>query len=423
MIRFSASLVVVALGLLVAGGVTSKLLLVYVAIAVSAIALVFLIIGAILNRGELRASSPAEAPGDRMDEASAGRLDRAPADDREEAAAGRPGSVAAGVPGDDLTRRPDRLVAGARGGTTAGRPPWPDVPRPDDLDPLGDRSDRAGASRPGGDRDGASRPGVPWPADRHGQPDDQWPGRQLPDEVPRPGGPWEPQDGTVDQRSRGDTRGTDSAKHNEAAGDSKGHGDYGHAEDLEDAEESKDAAGPVGTNGIEDIRTVAPPAPPAPPATAAGTRDPIDTADHTGPSDNSSPSETGRSGETGRLSETGRSGETGRALDTGGPENTGDTENTGNAKDTKNTGNAKDTENTGNAKDTGGTGGVEDLADTQSADQPVTVVPGVPRYHKNDCLLIRFMGDSDLQKIPVEAAKKNGCTPCRACHTDGEEMG
>ena len=91
MIRFSASLVVVALGLLVAGGVTSKLLLVYVAIAVSAIALVFLIIGAILNRGELRASSPAQAPGDRLDEASAGRLDRAPADDRREAGPGEAG--------------------------------------------------------------------------------------------------------------------------------------------------------------------------------------------------------------------------------------------------------------------------------------------------------------------------------------------
>ncbi len=165
MIRFSASLVVVALGLLVAGGVTSKLLLVYVAIAVSAIALVFLIIGAILNRGELRASSPAEAPGDRLDEASAGRLDRVPADHHEEAAPGRPD------------------------------------------------------------------------------------------------------------------------------------------------------------------------------------------------------------------------------------------------------------------KDTGGAGGVENLADTQSADQPVTVVPGVPRYHRSDCILIRFMGDSDLQKMPVEAAKKNGCTPCRACHTDGEETG
>lgn len=218
MIRFSASLVVVALGLLVAGGVTSKLLLVYVAIAVSAIALVFLIIGAILDRGELRASSPAEAPDDRLDEASAGRLDRPPADDREEAGPGR--------------------------------------------------SDQAPAA------------------------------------------------------------------------------------DLKDAEESKDAAGPVGTNGIEDIRTAATAATAptaASTASVADTKDPGDIADHTGPSDN--------------------------------------------------------------------------LADTQSADQPVTVVPGVPRYHRGDCILIRFMGASDLQKLPVEAAKKNGCTPCRACHTDGEKTG
>ena len=52
------------------------------------------------------------------------------------------------------------------------------------------------------------------------------------------------------------------------------------------------------------------------------------------------------------------------------------------------------------------------------------MVPGVPRYRRNSgCILIRFMGDRDLQKMPVEAAKKNGCTPCRACHTDGEETG
>ena len=55
MIRFSAALVVVAVGILVAGGVTSKLLLVYIAIALSAVALVFLLIGAFLDRDELRA--------------------------------------------------------------------------------------------------------------------------------------------------------------------------------------------------------------------------------------------------------------------------------------------------------------------------------------------------------------------------------
>ena len=45
MIRFSASLVVVGVGLLVAGSVTSKLLLIYIAIGVSAVALLFLIPG------------------------------------------------------------------------------------------------------------------------------------------------------------------------------------------------------------------------------------------------------------------------------------------------------------------------------------------------------------------------------------------
>ena len=232
MIRFSASLVVVALGLLVAGGVTSKLLLVYVAIAVSAIALVFLIIGAILNRGELRASSPAEAPGDRLDEASTGRLDRAPADDREEAGPGRPDSVAVGV----------------------------------------------------------------------------------------------------DTRSPEHTR------------------------------------SPSG----------------------------ITTPDHT---DSAS--------------------DTSSAVDTGGPEDTGGAggpEDTGNAKDTGGTGGPRTpgTPRTpGSSEDTGtkGTGGPEDLADTQSADQPVTVVPGVPRYHRSDCILIRFMGDSDLQKMPVEAARKERVHP------------
>ena len=66
MIRFSASLVVIAMGLLVAGGVTSKLLLVYAAIALSAVALIFLVIGAILNRGEFRAP-PSGDPVQRRD--------------------------------------------------------------------------------------------------------------------------------------------------------------------------------------------------------------------------------------------------------------------------------------------------------------------------------------------------------------------
>jgi hypothetical protein len=31
------------------------------------------------------------------------------------------------------------------------------------------------------------------------------------------------------------------------------------------------------------------------------------------------------------------------------------------------------------------------------------------------------MGDNDLQRMPVEQARKAGCTACRACQPDGEE--
>ena len=53
MIRFSAFLVAVAVGLLVAGVVTSRLMLVYAAIGVSGVALLALAIGALIKRREL----------------------------------------------------------------------------------------------------------------------------------------------------------------------------------------------------------------------------------------------------------------------------------------------------------------------------------------------------------------------------------
>ncbi len=65
MIRFSAVLVAVAVGLLVAGVVTSKLMLVYVAIGVSGVALLALAIGAVVKRRELFGSPEAGQPGPR----------------------------------------------------------------------------------------------------------------------------------------------------------------------------------------------------------------------------------------------------------------------------------------------------------------------------------------------------------------------
>ena len=48
----------------------------------------------------------------------------------------------------------------------------------------------------------------------------------------------------------------------------------------------------------------------------------------------------------------------------------------------------------------------------------VTVVPGVPRYHNASCILIRFMGEGDLETMTLAAARAAGCTPCRACLPD-----
>jgi hypothetical protein len=45
----------------------------------------------------------------------------------------------------------------------------------------------------------------------------------------------------------------------------------------------------------------------------------------------------------------------------------------------------------------------------------VAVIPGVPRYHRPDCVLIRFMPEGDSQKLSVAQAREAGCTPCTAC--------
>jgi hypothetical protein len=50
----------------------------------------------------------------------------------------------------------------------------------------------------------------------------------------------------------------------------------------------------------------------------------------------------------------------------------------------------------------------------------VTVVPGISRYHKADCILIRFLGDDDVETMPLGEAEEAGCVPCRACRPEKE---
>jgi hypothetical protein len=64
-----------------------------------------------------------------------------------------------------------------------------------------------------------------------------------------------------------------------------------------------------------------------------------------------------------------------------------------------------------NAKEAGANG----TRSSESSLKQVTVIPGVPRYHDADCILIRFMADDDMQKMTLRQATEAGCTPCRAC--------
>jgi hypothetical protein len=48
----------------------------------------------------------------------------------------------------------------------------------------------------------------------------------------------------------------------------------------------------------------------------------------------------------------------------------------------------------------------------------VTIVPGVARYHRSECILIRFLGPDDLDITTKQAAEADGCVPCRACQPD-----
>jgi hypothetical protein len=52
------------------------------------------------------------------------------------------------------------------------------------------------------------------------------------------------------------------------------------------------------------------------------------------------------------------------------------------------------------------------------ANPEVTVVPGITRYHRRQCMLIRFLGDDDLERMPRDAAVAANCVPCKACTPD-----
>jgi len=51
-------------------------------------------------------------------------------------------------------------------------------------------------------------------------------------------------------------------------------------------------------------------------------------------------------------------------------------------------------------------------------DTEVTVVPGITRYHRSLCILIRFLGPEDLETMTLQAAEMASYTPCKACRPE-----
>jgi len=448
-IRFSASLVVIAMGLLVAGGVTSKLPLVYAAIALSAVALIFLVIGAILNRGEFRAQPSGDPVPHRGAEpepaALAGAAPAVNPATSPASLAGQARAAATDMPTDTATD-----IAPV-GGT--GKPPWPDSPAPA----------------------GRLRPDVP---------DEQWPGKRLPDEF-HPHAPWPAQrpappapanfdwltpakprtsgatEAGVPNRPReqpstgavppppaeGSVRPKAEAPggppHSEVpagatadapAGPQAGASAGAATEASAGASAGPQAETPAGATKPPLADAVKAPLADAiselraktsekPRAAAPGSAPPDAPAAPTQQLAAAQPAEPEPPKAEPAKSEAAAS----EAAAPEPPAYASADADAGSAV-------AVPAESRSAAPEPGESGAGESGASehepgepvsaaAKPAGQAVTVVPGVPRYHRSDCILIRFMGDNDLQKMPVEAAREAGCMPCRACQPDGEDDG
>jgi hypothetical protein len=481
-IRFSASLVVVGLGLLVAGGITSKLVLIYVSIAICAVALLFLIIGAIVNRAELLGREPdgiaskptdageqdkqpeaaattvgagrglarenAEGPGyttpatppDRPREASSPREAQPASPDfagyerfagdaerrRSSESSPRPARPSSEPSRPFVEAEPTRMDLTAADIREAGRK---DRDRPEADRPERDRADRnrserqpvnqvfsdpnptrmdltAADIREAG-RQERTRPASDRP--ERDQPGQDRPERGRPDEQPF----------------------TDPAPTRMDLGPALREREKQDREQREREQQDRDQRDRSGTSasGSGSAQpTQSQPAQSRPDKLLVGRADRKTPADRsTVPSGAKAPS--------GDLSPD-RSADN----DAGDTRRPADGETTSGSAASKST-NGRPAEVAATREQpvltpaasahpqpaddgqdsTSGYGSSGRKLSALTGQDVVTVVPGVPRYHRSDCILIRFMGESDLQRMSVERAQEAGCTPCRACQPDGEE--
>jgi hypothetical protein len=391
-IRFSAGLVVVAIGVLCVGGVTSKLSLVYVAIAVSAFALIVLAIGVVLKREELFGDlKPEELLGNGSELVPAGAGTSAGS-----SAAGRPvAAPPASSPGYGL--REGGFNAAAFPSGTQVRPTW----TPKEGEP---RPDQDRVTAPVGGWGSTSTPpfGTPLVAPRawDGAKDAKQP--PAPPSVPAGAGAPSADAGSSGAGSSGAARSWFDRPVVQA--DTSGDADIPADEDddwptryswLDDEEadeavESDDVALESDDAVAAEVEASDLPAPAKPAEAEEAVTSP--TAAHTALEG------TDAADEAPVLS----------SVPDPDPDLDPDPDPVETAEDEPSADDEPSAEHAepSDAKQDGGA-------------KMVTVVPGVPRYHEPDCILIRFMPENDVKQKSIPEAKAANCTPCAACQPEG----
>lgn len=449
MIRFSAALVVAAIGVLIWGVATSSLLLVYVAIGVSALALVVLAVGVALNRSELFGDEARSAtPGTPERAGQSAGLQGAGLQGAEQElpsqAAGPQASLASGAGGygsvfsrDDVAGRSPGADQPADASRFPGRPgAWPPAE-------PGFPSAPAAASEPSSGKTSRSRrpaapptradPVLPWAdtlptrvdlfKNQSQDPVPSWldDADGQPADVPAGSAGSKPADADEPAESGLPARATPAAqaaaapvaavtatlaKSSTAVGDTTAVADTVALRNVA-ASSPPDAAKDAQANGADGDD----------PRPAEGSADVGDSGSGDDDAD-AAALETAGTDADGGPSAPDPADLTDQAIEVPDPEP--------DALSSADPAPGDQPADGDGPPDSDGPADGDELADGDGAGlgrrlsgtEQATVVPGVPRYHVSDCILVRFMDDEDVQRMTVAEAEKAGCTPCGACQPE-----
>jgi hypothetical protein len=405
-IRFSVvlSIVAVAVGLLVAGAISGSLPLVYLAIAIAGVALLMLIVGVVVWRDEIfeRASADgAEAPAGSTALAEAPAGAGAPAGSTARLGTGERDVAAATAAGPAEDSRPAGSVLAADAEPAAkGRetavgprvPDWPGLPGDRDQEArpgAGSGEPASAGNRRSGRESGRARAPDPW--------------ETLPRPAERSDGP-----PSVDELLR-------RARQPSGAASATG-----------PAPASQTAATPAATTGSPASPLAGPPAggpprpetagpkPGRPPAATPATASPPAASPATA-SQRPAGSQAASAGAGRPATATVRPSEAVPAAAPAKPSSSATPP--APPAPAKPSGGVTPPapEASVSATPSDGEGGPDGAGPEPASSAQVTVVPGIGRYHRAECILIRFLGAEDLEVMSTEAAEAAGSVPCKAC--------